>query len=354
VSPLRLLYVGPINSPHVEDLAIAMRERGHEVEAAGQVWGGLPASSLPEHGVPTHVMSLPAILWMRRLLRRFRPDVVHTHWMPFATLAVLAGGRRIVSSAWGSDIYGVSRRQRLMIRLALRRVAVAVADSADLVRCLEELGPRSLRTLLVNWGVDLEAFTVPEAAERAELKARFGFGPGPLVLSARGLKEVYNPEIVVDAFERLRHTVPDAQLALKHGGGTEELVRPEWHAAEGVRILGRLDYGELTDLFRAADVTVSLASSDSSPRSVWEAMAAGSATVVSDLPWVHELIVDGRDALVVPPQAAAVATAVARLLREDDLRSRLAASARELVEQHRDREIELGRLEACYRELAER
>jgi glycosyltransferase involved in cell wall biosynthesis len=349
---LRLLYVGPINSSHVEDLAIAMRERGHVVEAAGQVWGGLPASSLPEHGVPTHVMSLPAILWMRRVLRRFRPDVVHTHWMPFATLAALAGGRRIVSSAWGSDVYGVSTRQRLMIRLALRRVTVAVADSADLVRCLEEFGPRSLRTLLVNWGVDLETFTVPDAAERSELKARFGFGPGPLVLSARGLKEVYNPGIVVDAFERLRHTVPDAQLALKHGG-TEDLVLPQWRAAKGVRILGRLDYGELTDLFRAADVTVSLASSDSSPRSVWEAMAAGSATVVSDLPWVHELIVDGRDALVVPPEAAAVATAVERLLREDELRTRLAASARELVEQHRDREIELGRLEACYWELAE-
>ena len=353
MSPLRLLYVGPINSSHVEDLAIAMRERGHVVEAAGQVWGGgLPASSLPEHGVPTHVMSLPAILWMRRVLRRFRPDIVHTHWMPFATLAVLAGGRRIVSSAWGSDVYGVSRRQRLMIRLALRRVAVAVADSADLIRRLEELGPRSVRTLLVNWGVDLERFMVPDPAERSELKARFGFGSGPLVLSARGLKEVYNPEIVVEAFERLRQAVPGAQLALKHGG-TEGLVRPEWRAAEGVRILGRLDYGKLADLFRAADVTVSLASSDSSPRSVWEAMAAGSATVVSELPWVHELIVDGRDALVVPLEAAAVATAVERLLREDELCTRLTASARELVEQHRDREVELGRLEDCYRELAE-
>jgi glycosyltransferase involved in cell wall biosynthesis len=349
---LRLLYVGPINSTHVEDLAIAMRERGHVVEVAGQVWGGLPESSLPEHGVPTHVMRLPAILWLRRVLRDFRPDVVHTHWMPFATLAALAGSRHLVTSAWGSDIYGTNRRSRIAKRFALRRAAVAVADSADLIRRLEELGPSSLRTLLVNWGVDLDAFTVPSSAERTELKARFGFGPGPLVLSARGLKEVYNPEIIVDAFERLRRAVPDVQLALKHGG-TEDLVRPEWRAAEGVQILGRLDYRELTDLFRAADVTVSLASSDSSPRSVWEAMAAGSATVVSDLPWVHELIVDGRDALVVAPEAGAVTTAVERLLREDELRSRLTASARELVERHRDREVELGRLEACYRELAE-
>src|SRR5207247_2452268 len=84
-SALRLLYLGPYNSPHVEDLALAMRERGHVVQAGGEVWSGLPASSLPERGVPTSTMSFPSILWLRRLLHEFRPDVVHAHWMPFAT-----------------------------------------------------------------------------------------------------------------------------------------------------------------------------------------------------------------------------------------------------------------------------
>jgi glycosyltransferase involved in cell wall biosynthesis len=351
VTPLRLLYVGPFNSPHVEDLALAMQRRGHVVAAGGEIWSGLPASSLPEHGVATHVMTAPMVLWLRRLYREFRPDVVHTHWMPFAALAALANARPFVASAWGSDVYGANAKHRLLMRLSLRRAAVAMTDSADLVKQLEKLGPRSLRTIVLNWGVELERFRPPTLDERVELKTRFGLGPGPVVLSARGLKEIYNPGVVVEAFARVREAVPEAQLVLKHGG-TEELLRPEWSEAPGVRVMGRMDYDHLADLFRAADITVSVAKSDSSPRSVWEAMAAGSATVLSDLPWVHELIADGRDALVTAPEPGALSTALERLLRDEGLRHRLAESARTLVEQHRDRGVELERLESCYREVA--
>jgi glycosyltransferase involved in cell wall biosynthesis len=107
-------------------------------------------------------------------------------------------------------------------------------------------------------------------------------------------------------------------------------------------------------LFRAADVTVSIPSTDSSPRSVWEAMAAGSAIVLSDLSWVHELVENERDALVVAPEVQPVASAIERLIRDEALRRRIASSARQLVEKHRDRETELARVERCYLELTAR
>ena len=98
--PLRLLYVGPFNSPHVEDLALAMHARGHQVRVAGEVWGGLPPSSLDDRGVPATVLGFPSVLALRRVLRAFRPDVVHSHWMPFAMLAAAAGARPLVAQAW--------------------------------------------------------------------------------------------------------------------------------------------------------------------------------------------------------------------------------------------------------------
>ena len=52
VSSLRLLYVGPYNSPHFEDLALAMKDRGHLVRATGAPWGGgLPKDNLTKKGV---------------------------------------------------------------------------------------------------------------------------------------------------------------------------------------------------------------------------------------------------------------------------------------------------------------
>ncbi len=344
--PLRLFYIGPYNSPHLEDLAVAMRERGHVVQASGELWGGLPPTSLPERGVPVSEIAFPYVLSFRRILREFRPDLVHAHWMPFATLAMLAGARPLVAQAWGSDVYLAGRRHRLELRATLRRTAVAMADSADLLERLRQLGPRSLRTMVVNWGVDLGAVPVPTDAERAALKAELGLAPGPVILSPRGLKDIYNPDVVLEAFARVRAKVPDAQLVLKHGG-TESLEpgRP------GVKAVGRVDHGEMVDLFRAADVTVSIPSTDSSPRSVWEAMAAGSATVLSDLPWAHELIEDGRHALLVPATDAAVAEAIERLLADAELRASITNEARALVERTRDRDAELARVEACYRDL---
>jgi glycosyltransferase involved in cell wall biosynthesis len=348
---LRLLYIGPFNSPHVEDLAIGMKERGHLVQAGGEVWGGLPASSLPQQGVPVSTMTTPSVLWLRRLLRDFGPDVVHAHWMPFGTLAMLAGARPLVVQAWGSDVYRAGRRQMVEMRVTLRRTAVVMTDSDDLVDRLKKLGPKSLRTMLVNWGVDLEALRMTAPSERAALKRRFGLGPGPLILSPRGLKEIYNPDIVIASFSRVRDAFPDAQLVLKHSG-PDELHQATWSDSPGVHVRGHLNREDMNDLLRAAEVTVSVPKTDSSPRSVWEAMAAGSPTVLSDLPWVHELIVDGRDALVVEQEPAVVGGAIMRLLRDQELGERIAASARTLVERHRNRDVELARLESCYFRLA--
>ena len=129
--------------------------------------------------------------------------------------------------------------------------------------------------MLVNWGVDLEAFRVPSEQERAELKTQLGLSTAPVVFSPRGLKELYNPDVVVGAFARVREAVPGAQLVLKHLGSAET-VPPEWRELPGVTLVGHVDREAMAGLFRAADVTVSVPSTDSSPRSVWEAMAAGS------------------------------------------------------------------------------
>ncbi|HET8556634.1 MAG TPA: glycosyltransferase family 4 protein [Gaiellaceae bacterium] len=350
---LRLLYVGPFNSPHVEDVALAMHERGHDVHVGGQVWaGGLPPSSLPSHGIPVYEMT-SGVRWMRRIFRNLRPDIVHAHWMPFATTAAMAGVRPLVATAWGSDIYALTRRRTILTSFALRRTALATADSAHLLRRMEELGPKSLRTSLLNWGVDLNVMRLPTTEERARSKALLGLGAGPVIFSPRGLQNLYNPDIVVEAFTRVHSARPDATLLLKHSGDAD-LARSDWSTVPGLHVIGRVDDTQMKDLFRASDVTLSIPSSDSSPRSVWEAMAVGSLLILSDLPWVHELIVDGRDALVVTPTPEEVAAAIETALQTPNVYMKIVTSARSLVERHRNRDVELDRLEAFYAELANR
>jgi glycosyltransferase involved in cell wall biosynthesis len=252
--------------------------------------------------------------------------------------------------AWGSDVYRAGRRQELANRYTARRADLVMTDSAALLARLAELGAPPDRTFLVNWGVDLESFS-PAAGDRAALRERLGLGPGPVILSPRSLAPVYNIPTILAAFERVGERYRDAQLVLKHMAVTAAELGPLPHA-DRVHLVGHVPYERMADYYRAADVCVSIASSDSSPRSAWEAMACGCPLVVSDLPWVYELIEPARHAAVVPIEPDAVAAAIEGLLADRDGAARMAAEGRALVEAHRDREAEMDRLARAYTALA--
>ena len=344
---LRVLMLGTLNAPHVEHLALAMRERGMDVIAGGDLTPAYPRTVLPDAGVPTSVLTLPAIPWLRRLLREQRPDVVHAHWLYGAAfLAAVAGAKPLIAMAWGSDVYAAEPRHLQMGRFALRRAAVAMTDSADLVGRLIEMGADPAATHVLNWGVDLDRFS---PGDRTAARAALGLPDVPTILSPRAITPLYNQRTIVEAFTQVRRRVLDAQLVLKHiAADPPDLGK----LPEGVTIVGHVPHERMADFYRAADVTVSIPSSDSSPRSVWEAMACGSPTVVSDLPWVSELIEDGRHALVVPIDATAVASAIERVLGDPALSARLGAEGRDLTARERDREREMDRLAAQYEALA--
>jgi glycosyltransferase involved in cell wall biosynthesis len=349
---LRVLILGPVNSVHVEHLALGVREQGHEVVVGGEAWEGLPGSVLPAEGVPVSIRTWPTARWLRRLLRETRPDVIHANWLPTAGLAALYGAFPLVAMAWGSDVYRSSRAQRVAYRLLVRQADVVMADSLDLIVELERLGAPQERTVLFNWGVDLNVFSPPRLPREA-IRQQLGLNSGRMILSPRSLRRVFNPKIIIRAFERVADAFGDVTLVLKHMGLEAPELGPLRHS-DRVRIIGHVPYERMADYYQAADVCVSLTSSDSSPRSVWEAMGCATPCIVSDLPWVHELIVDEQHALVVPINEDELAAAMRRLLEQPSLGAAISGSARRLVEEHRNREHELQRLVELYERMAVR
>ena len=283
-------------------------------------------------------------------MRRVRPDVVHANWLTDAFLYLVYGAVPMVAMAWGSDVYRASRREQLQNRFIARRAAMLLADSAHLLERLRALGASEDRSALINWGIDLEQFS-PPGGDQAAIRRVLGLPDGKLILSPRSLTPVYNPRTIVAAFEAVAASHPDVHLLLKHIHDDEPDLG-QLRYPDRVHSIGYVPYGQMADYYRAADVCLSIPSSDSSPRSVWEAMGCGTPCVLSDLPWVHELIHAGREALVVPPDSGSVADAINRLLNEPELRRRIASGARRLVELHRDREAELDRLTGIYERVA--
>ncbi|HEU5213380.1 MAG TPA: glycosyltransferase family 4 protein [Gaiellaceae bacterium] len=355
---LRVLVAGWLNSPHVVSWAAGVAEAGHEVHLVGRptpqwppVKPGATVHVLRSDGLPL-VRSLRMSTDLARVAATVEPDLVHAHWLPeFGWMAAREHLAPLICSAWGSDVFGVSGLGRRRSLRALRAADVVLADSEDLARATRALGGPAVRVEVARWGLDLDRYSPgePRAARRS-----LGLPEDePLVLSVRGFGQIYNPLVLVEAIALLRRP---ARLVFKHPGGQvpDEVERAieRLGLRDRVTVIGNLDADRMPDVYRAASIVVSLASTDSSPRSVWEALACGRPVVVSDLAWARDELAPPGAAELVAIEPAAVAEAIARTLDDGAGARTMAEQGRALALANLDPSTCAARIDALYREIA--
>ena len=360
---LRVLVAGWLNSPHVVAWADAVLAAGHQVELAGRVVPNWPEVDLPGPSHPLSTIWPPPFQGLRlsrglaALARAFRPDIVHAHYLAeYGWMAAREGLAPLVCSAWGSDVLVESWLSRHRSRRALDGAALVFADSADLATQARELADREVRVEVVRWGLDLDRYSPGDPTVARQI---LGLPPeGPLVVGVRGLSPIYNPELQLEAFALARGRHPEARLLLKHPQtsipSSVDTAIDQLGLREVVTVVGSVPAERLPDFYRAADVVLSLPSSDSSPRSVWEALACGRPVVVSDLPWARQELEPGEQALLAPLDATAVADSIGQVLDNPALANRLGARGRAHALEKLDRHACSARIDSLYREVVGR
>ncbi len=358
-------------SIHTQRYARKLLEMGHEVYLVG-----FGAEQVP---MPSGVRQLDSaaglprwargkLRWpswaraVRRTVLDLQPDVLHAHQVATAGwLGAATGYHPLLVTAWGSDLMVGARRslpQRMLARWVLRRADHVTCVSHGLAEAALGLGAGPGRLEVAPWGVETAIYYPAE--DRSVVRQRLGLGSGPVVLSVRSVKPVYNPLDVAHAIPKVLGECPQAQFVIRsHNSDTRllgqfrEVVRAGG-AEASVRYVGDLpDERDIADLYRAADVAVSVPSSDGTPSSVLEALACGAVPVVSDLPSLHEWVEHEREALIVPVHdVQALSGAIVRLLSEDGLRRTMAASGADLVRRRADSRVWMRRYEEIYEGLA--
>jgi glycosyltransferase involved in cell wall biosynthesis len=157
--------------------------------------------------------------------------------------------------------------------------------------------------------------------------------------------------LLLDSFRSVLHDAPDAWLML---AGDGELRAPleaqarDLGIEKHVTFLGaRLDVAEL---FAAMDVYCLPSHFEGMPLSLFEAMAARRPIVATSVVGIRDLLVDGVNGLLVPPDdAAALARTLLRLRREPELAAALVESGWRQV----DRQARLGTMFEAYGHLYE-
>jgi colanic acid/amylovoran biosynthesis glycosyltransferase len=260
---------------------------------------------------------------------------LHAHFGTVATtvarLASQMAGITYSFTAHAKDIYHESVKSDDLRRKIRDAAFVVTVSDYNLQYLRETFDEVTQNVARIYNGLDLQEFPYIAPSDR------------PMRLLAVGrLVEKKGFTHLIDAARILVDQGRLFQLDIIGGGEMEGTLRTlieRLHLEEYVNLLGSLPQSEVKRHIQGAAVMAvpcvvgEDGNRDGLPTVLLEAMALGTPCISTDVTGIPEILHDGETGLLVPqrdPQA--LAAACARLLDDCDLRVRLAANAREMIE----------------------
>jgi glycosyltransferase involved in cell wall biosynthesis len=254
----------------------------------------------------------PSALWARRRFGLDVPIVAHHHHLDPSPLNPQLE-RRVVDAVDGLVVGSEFARRQLA----------------------DELGARTDHVTVVPYGVDARFAPRPP---RADLRARYDLGAGPVALFFGGLKARKNLPLLLETWAAVGPRHPDARLLIAGGGPLLDSLRALAEAkglSASVRFSGYVPEADKPDHFHLGDVFVFPSAMEGFGLAVAEAMASGLPVVASDRGAIPELLADGEGGFLCDPaRPELLADRLHRLLGDAPLRAKLGAANAERVDRH--------------------
>jgi glycosyltransferase involved in cell wall biosynthesis len=263
-------------------------------------------------------------------------DVLHAQYGYPTGWAVLLASRVLgvpnVVSIQGGDGHWVGsccETHRLAMRNVLDHAnALLIGGASFRAEVCDRLGCDPARFALVPGAVDTARFALAAGREPGDAAS-----PPRLLYHGRvdRRKGVLD---FLDALALLRErSVPFAATVSGIGPDVEasrDKAAELGFSEDAVRFTGYADYERAPDLYRQADVFVSPTYAEGFSNTILEAMAAGLPVVSTDTVGVADCLRDGENGLLVQPgDVPALADALARIVEDEPLRRRIAATGLE-------------------------
>ncbi|HEX2458408.1 MAG TPA: glycosyltransferase [Vicinamibacterales bacterium] len=290
------------------------------------------------------------VLQLARLLRRTKPDILHTH--SWGTLvegliaARLAGVRRVVHGEHGTmEMRG---RNVMVQRWAWGRVDRVLSVSSRLAERMSSSVefPRE-RIRVIRNGIDTTRFT---PARRETARRKLGLRDDDVAVGTAGrLVPVKDQATLLAALARLTSEGVRFRAILAGDGPLQSALADQAHAAgiaDRVEFLGAR--ADIEDVLAAYDVFVLSSVSEGLSNTILEAMSTGLPVVATRVGGADELVEHEHTGMLVPAgDPMAMTAAIRRLLENAALRHTMGAAGRRRTEA----EFSLTRMIAAYEDM---
>lgn len=347
----------------IRRLARAQIARAFEVAvacpSAGELSAVLARSQIPRVAWEATRAPGPSVvaetIRLRKVVREWRPDVVHLHSSKAGLAGRLMGRRsRVVvfqPHAWSFEhVEGVvGRAARAWERFASGRVdSIICVSNAERERGIE-IGIRGDLRVIAN-GVGLEEWKVADESDKDAARSLLGLAPGPLVVCVGRLSVQKGQDILLRAWGDVVRRIPGARLSLVGDGPLRgELAELQ---TDGVTFEGPRN--DVEKWLAAADVVAMPSRWEGMSLSMLEAMARGRSLVASDVAGVREAFGDVTAPVVPPGNDAALADALVDRLADPGLAIREGRRLRRRIEERFDFRRTDEAIAALYSELLSR
>ncbi|SDB22678.1 Glycosyltransferase involved in cell wall bisynthesis [Flavobacteriaceae bacterium MAR_2010_188] len=159
----------------------------------------------------------------------------------------------------------------------------------------------------------------------------------PRLLWVRSFSKIYNPRMAIEVLKILRETFPTSTLTMvgpDSDGSLKDVKESAKQKNVKVNFTGKLSKQEWTELSKNHNIFINTTNFDNTPVSVIEAMALGLPIVSTDVGGMPHLIDQEIHGLLVPPNnPQAMADAIVRIFKNQELRNFVISNARSRAEQ---------------------
>lgn len=316
----------------IENLAKQLKKDGYDVKVVSLYnYQSAITNRLEAVGIQVLYMDkkpkfdLKLFVSLFKLLKKEKPDVVHTHLyilpyvMPIAQLLGIKKRVHTIHNIAVKENGSIIRKVNKFFYHVCKVVPVSISPMVkDTI--IEEYGLKDEAVPMIYNGIQLEMCKPKTNHDTSDSKVS--------LLHVGRFCEQKNHKGLIESFRLLRESNRDIELKLIGSGNYEEdiktLVR-SYHLEDCVEFLGLKP--NVYKYMNEADIFVLPSLWEGMPITLIEAMATGLPIVATDVGGISDMITHDDSGLVVKAQVEDIAEALDRLIRNKELRIKLGNNA---------------------------
>jgi glycosyltransferase involved in cell wall biosynthesis len=326
---------------------------------------GYPGSGVPFWNLraPSR-KSIPLCAWrLAGILRRWEPDVLHTHHYEQAVIGWIATRicrrtRLVIGRHYSDALYRVSGRARrtmlLQIEAIVNHSAARIIVPSQTIREIltKRQGVPDDKIDVVPYAFDPSKYAIPPPALLRRIREELGLGNRFVVGTFARLAPEKGHSLLLQSAAALREQIPGIlflflgdgpeRLAIEkkiRQGGLEDVVRLAGHRRDAMNVMAAVDIVAQPTLHEAFSQVMA------------EALWMRKPLIITKVSGAEDILRDGENALLVPKADwKRLAAAIERLAANPEERRRIASNGRAYAERNLAHERIIPLYEHCYRE----